>query len=108
MTKPDSLDSPLYDQAISGLADGIKEAFSTTNSLVKSKGIVLDSIKIENLVKEWLGPAIRHRLENAGLSQYEEEVIAKVRKIGYGEVTAKIQAGRIVLIEEKRTTKVQG
>lgn len=37
----------------------------------------------------------------------EQKVIALIRKTEYGEVTAKIQAGRIVLIEEKRTTKIE-
>lgn len=36
----------------------------------------------------------------------EQEVIAQIRKTEYGEVTAKIQAGRIVLIEERRTRKL--
>lgn len=37
----------------------------------------------------------------------EQQVIALIRQTEYGEVTAKIQAGRIVLIEEKRTTKIE-
>ena len=37
----------------------------------------------------------------------EQEVIAWIRKILYGEVTAKIQNGKIVLIEHKATEKVQ-
>lgn len=41
-------------------------------------------------------------------TKQEQEVIALIRKTEYGEVTAKIQAGRVVLIEEKRTTKIQG
>lgn len=41
-------------------------------------------------------------------TKQEQEVIALIRKTEYGEVAVKMQAGRIVLIEEKRTTKVQG
>lgn len=37
----------------------------------------------------------------------EQEVIAQIRKMEYGDVTAKIQAGRIVLIEERRTRKLE-
>jgi len=41
-------------------------------------------------------------------TKQEQQVIALIRKTEYGEVTVKIQAGRIVLVEEKRTTKMQG
>jgi len=40
-------------------------------------------------------------------TRQEQQVIALIRKTEYGEITAKIQAGRIVMIEEKRTTKIE-
>lgn len=40
-------------------------------------------------------------------TKQEQEILALIRKTEYGEVAVKIQAGRVVLIEEKRTTKIE-
>ena len=40
-------------------------------------------------------------------TEAEQEVIARIRATEYGEITAKIQAGKIVLIVESSTHKVQ-
>jgi hypothetical protein len=42
-----------------------------------------------------------------GMTKQEQEVIAAIRKIEYGEVTARIQAGKIVVIDERNTRKVR-
>lgn len=36
----------------------------------------------------------------------EEKIIAKVRKIGYGEVTVKVKDGKPVLVTESKTTRL--
>ena len=38
----------------------------------------------------------------------EQEIIALLRKIEYGEVTVKKQAGQVVMIDHRTTKKVTG
>ena len=45
---------------------------------------------------------------NYGPTRQEQEIIALLRSIEYGEVTVKLQAGNVVLVEHKTTRKVTG
>lgn len=42
----------------------------------------------------------------SGLTPVEEEIIKILREISWGELTVKIQAGKPVMLETKRTTKL--